>query len=131
MDFYGEDTAPAAIRELYGKLLNCWSAETCAERMRGDWSEKNPTLGQCSITSFLVQDLFGGKVMGIPLAGGGVHCFNELEGVRFDLTSAQFGGKQLDYDCAAPQTREEHFADPDKLRRYNALRKRFNELYDL
>ncbi len=128
MSFYGCDSAPEEVRELYNKLLRCWSRETCASRMRDDWSEQNPTLGQCSITSFLVQDLYGGVVLGIPLHGGGVHCLNEVEGVRFDLTSAQFGGKRLDYSKAVPQTREEHFSDPDKLRRYKLLKERFEQL---
>lgn len=124
MSFYGYESAPKEIRELYDKLLNCWSRETCAVGMRPDWSRENPTLGQCSITSFIVQDLFGGEVLGIPLPGGGTHCFNELNGVRFDLTSEQFKGKPLDYDNCAVQSRETHFADPSKLERYLLLRKK-------
>ena len=60
--FYGWETASPFVRKLYDDLLQCWCAETCAPRMRGDWSTENPTLGQCSITSFLVQD-----IMGIPM----------------------------------------------------------------
>lgn len=130
MSFYGCDSAPEEVRELYNKLLRCWSRETCASRMRDDWSERNPTLGQCSITSVLVQDLLGGEVLGVPLNGGGVHCFNELGGFRFDLTSEQFGGKALDYGSAIRLTREEIFADPEKLSRYKALKKRYNELFN-
>ena len=54
--FYGWETASPFVRKLYDDLLQCWCAETCAPRMIGDRSTENPTLGQCSITSFLVQD---------------------------------------------------------------------------
>ena len=131
MGFWGEENAPESVRELYSRLHNCWCAETCAARMRDSWSSGNATLGQCSITSFLVQDLMGGEVLGLPLEGGGTHCFNRVDGVEFDLTSEQFGGKTLDYSNCTVQTRERHFAeDPDKLRRYEVLKRRYHELYE-
>ena len=37
-----------------------WRIETCTPRLRGDWTDENKTLGQCSVTAFLVQDIFGG-----------------------------------------------------------------------
>ena len=52
-------------RELYDALSDIWCAETCAPRLRGNWSRENKTLGQCSITAFLAQDIYGGKVFGI------------------------------------------------------------------
>ena len=103
--FYGWETAtipPAqpddfpSIRspqELYDALRTVWCAETCAPRMRKDWSPENPTLGQCSITAFLVQDIFGGRVYGIPLGDGNYHLYNVAAGRCFDLTSEQFGEK--------------------------------------
>ena len=56
-------------RDLYDALSEIWCADTCAPRMRADWTEDNKTLGQCSITAFLAQDIFGGKVYGIERAG--------------------------------------------------------------
>ncbi len=47
---------------LYDVLSEIWCKETCAPRMRDEWTKDNMTLGQCSITAFLVQDIFGGKV---------------------------------------------------------------------
>ncbi|MBR4599053.1 MAG: hypothetical protein IKO39_03280 [Treponema sp.] len=62
---------------LYDILSQIWCANTCAPRMRENWTRENPTLGQCSITAFLVQDIFGGKVYGIPREGGkNFHCYN-------------------------------------------------------
>lgn len=125
MSFYGYETAPENIRALYRKLLKAWSVETCAPRYRPEWSAENPTLGQCSITSFLVQDLLGGDVYGILLPDGAYHCFNEVDGFRFDLTSEQFGDEQLDYGSCVKQSREEHFKNGDKYSRYLLLKANF------
>lgn len=122
--FYGEETAAPEIRALYDELWPLWRIDTCAPRLRPDWTPENRTLGQCSITAFLVQDLLGGKVYGIPLEDGGVHCFNEALGCVFDLTSAQFGDAALDYENRPEQSRERHFADPGKLARYELLKAR-------
>ena len=92
--------------------------------MRKDWSKDNPTLGQCSITAFLVQDIFGGEVYGIRLKEGGFHCFNKVGQCVFDLTSEQFGSLRLDYVHVTPQSREEHFAKEEKRRRYELLKER-------
>ena len=113
-------------RDLYRVLLRCWSAETCASRMRKNWNPENPTLGQCSITSFLVQDIFGGIVRGVPLENGFFHCYNVVDGCVFDLTSEQFQGQTLVYAATDPvQTREQHFAMPEKQDRYECLKAAF------
>lgn len=114
-------------RDLYNALWHVWKKETCAPRMQKDWSEENRTLGQCSITAFLVQDLFGGKVWGVPLAEGGYHCFNEVDGSVFDLTSEQFGEEKLDYSLLHEQTREEHFRKHEKYERYEKLKAALSE----
>ena len=122
--FYGEETAAPEILRLFEELWPLWKIDTCAPRLRPDWSEENRTLGQCSITAFLVQDLLGGKVRGVPLPDGSVHCFNEALGCVFDLTSAQFPGVTLDYQNRPEQSREEHFADDGKRQRYELLKSR-------
>ena len=79
-NFYGWEkaTVPAITDEyptiytpqdLYDTLLHIWSADTCAPRMRERWSKDNPTFGQCSITAFLAQDIFGVEVYGILRPG--------------------------------------------------------------
>ena len=114
--------------DTYDQLSQLWCAETCAPRMRERWSEENRTLGQCSITAFLVQDLFGGKVYGVPLGDGNYHCFNVVDGCTFDLTSEQFGNQKLDYEHVTEQSREVHFAKVEKHLRYKMLRERLMEL---
>ena len=111
-------------RDLYDALSEIWCAETCAPRMREDWSEDNKTLGQCSITAFLVQDIFGGKVYGIERSGGNYHCYNVIGDCSFDLTSEQFGDEVLDYTNNPEQFREVHFAKEEKRQRYELLKQK-------
>lgn len=108
-------------QDLFDALLNLWSADTCAPRMREKWNTDNPTLGQCSITAFLAQDIFGGEVYGILRPGGNYHCYNVIGDIVFDLTSEQFGEEKLCYEDNPEQFREVHFAKDEKRRRYEAL----------
>lgn len=114
-------------RDLYDALSNIWCAETCAPRMRSDWTKENKTLGQCSITAFLVQDIFGGKVYGIKRPGGNFHCYNVIGNAKFDLTSEQFGEEVLDYTNNPEQFREVHFAKEEKRLRYESLKQRLKD----
>ena len=131
--FYGWERAEVSARipdypgirtpkDLYNALWYVWKADTCAPRMRKDWSEDNRTLGQCSVTAFLAQDIFGGKVYGIPLPDGGFHCYNVVGDCVFDLTSEQFEGKELTYTGNPEQLRYEHFRKEEKRQRYEALK---------
>ena len=112
--------------DLYDALSSIWCADTCAPRMRSEWTEGNKTLGQCSITAFLAQDIFGGEVYGMPTDNGGVHCYNVVGGYTFDLTSEQFGeeASKLCYEGNERQDREMegHFGKEEKRRRYEYLK---------
>lgn len=120
-DLYGGIRTP---RDLYDALAEVWCAETCAPRMRSGWSRENRTLGQCSITAFLAQDIFGGKVYGIRRPDGNYHCYNVVGDCVFDLTSEQFGDETLDYRDNPEQFREAHFAKEEKRLRYEVLKER-------
>ena len=124
-NFYGwENAAVPAVTEEYGgiktpvdlydALSGIWCAETCAPRMRKEWTTENRTLGQCSITAFLAQDIFGGKVYGILRPDGNYHCYNVVGDCVFDLTSEQFGKEILVYENNPEQFREVHFAREEK-----------------
>jgi len=89
--------------------------------MQDKWSESNPTCGQCSITAFLAQDIFGGEVYGVPNGDGNYHCFNVVDDAVFDLTSEQFD-HPLEYTRDFPQSRETHFAKEEKKARYEMLK---------
>ena len=136
MAYYGSEKYGGAVLsegpfrtpdELYSALKPLWRAETCAPRMRNRWTPDNPTWGQCSITAFLTQDLFGGRVFGVPRPDGTVHCFNVVGDCVFDLTSEQFGGEVLDYTDCPEQRREVHFAKAEKKARYECLKAMLEE----
>ena len=134
--FYGWQTADITDekgltpRDYYDLLSKVWSADTCAPRMRRDWTPENKTYGQCSITSFLMQDIYGGKVLGVPLEDGNYHCFNVVGDCVFDLTSEQFGDTKLNYDNCPQQERSVHFAKEEKRLRYEKLKKELGELVE-
>ena len=71
-----------------------------------------------------MQDIYGGKVLGVPLPDGNYHCFNAVGDCVFDLTSEQFQGVTLDYTDCPEQSRETHFAKEEKRRRYELLKQR-------
>lgn len=131
--FYGWETADVkpvddkyatieSPRHLYDILSEIWCEYTCAPRLREKWSSENITLGQCSITAFLVQDIFGGTVFGVLRPAGNYHCYNKVGDVVFDLTSEQFGDEKLVYGDDPEQLREVHFSVQEKLERYNYLK---------
>lgn len=132
--FYGwesaniKDQRGLSPKDYYDLLTNAWCIDTCAPRLRKDWSEDNKTLGQCSVTAFLLQDIYGGNVYGIERSGGNFHCFNEVNGCVFDLTSEQFGKEVLDYNNCKEQLREVHFAKEEKKQRYELLKEKLNSL---
>ena len=127
--FYGWETADIrderglTPRDYYALLSSIWCAETCAPRMRKDWTRENKTLGQCSITAFLMQDIYGGRVLGVSLGDGNYHCFNAVGDCVFDLTSEQFG-HEIDYTGYKVVKRQDILTD-DTRKRYNVLK---NEL---
>lgn len=118
------------LRDMYDLLTEVWSKETCAPRMQDEWTPTNMTLGQCSITAFLVQDIFGGDVYGIEREGGNYHCYNIIDGKTFDLTSEQFGEEVLDYENNPIQLRESHFEKEEKHQRYLTLKEKLGKRLD-
>ena len=108
--------------DLYDALSDVWCIETCAPRLRAEWTPENKTLGQCSITAFLVQDIFGGEVYGVLRPAGNYHCYNVVGDRVFDLTSEQFGDEVLSYEDNPKQSREVHFAKEEKRLRYEQLK---------
>ena len=59
--FYGwekadiTDESGRTPRDYYDLLSKIWCAATCTPRLREKWTTENPTLGQCSVTAFLMR----------------------------------------------------------------------------
>ena len=84
---------------------------------------REPRRGQCSVTSLVVQDLFGGEIAKTKL-GGAWHFYNLINEERVDLTACQFDGP-ITYEDR-PSTRVEALSDTSPLQ-YEALRRRLAE----
>lgn len=50
------------INAIFKAVQSSWSKETCYPLQREEWSESNPSIGQCAVTSLVVQDYFGGEI---------------------------------------------------------------------
>src|ERR1035437_7117955 len=89
-DFLNEniDTTPTLL-ELEIALRKSWNSETCYPGSKNDWKNSLPELGQCAITSLIVNDYFGGDIV---FSKDYNHIWNILpNGETVDLTRKQFG----------------------------------------
>lgn len=125
--FFGADSVTRETLDLFDDLSHVWSADTCELSMRGSWSPENPSIGQDAVTAFLVRDLLGGSVYGIPMEDGKYHCYNELKGIAFDFTSMQFGKNKLCYENNLELSIHSHFSEDEQQKRYNLLKERLEK----
>ncbi|MEP7452614.1 hypothetical protein [Phyllobacterium sp. SB3] len=101
--------------ELYASLKTAWSKESATS-----WSAENPAKGQCSVTSLVTQDIFGGSILKTKTYGG-THFYNLIDGVRWDMTVSQFD-RPIPFEDN-PATRDEAMADTSESQ-YQALKRR-------
>ena len=101
-------------------LYSSWSKDTCSPSLKDEWHVKNPSLGQCAITSLIVNDIFGGKIMRC-MTSSGSHYYNMIENQIVDLTVEQFKGRIPDYEKGEERTREYLLSNEDTNRRYKKL----------
>jgi hypothetical protein len=77
------------VRHLRKAFGQGWSRNTSYPKTRTLWNTKNPSFGQCAVTSLVVNDLFGGKIVYNKEYH---HYWNILDdGSEIDLTREQFG----------------------------------------
>lgn len=115
---------PRGLDHLTEALRASWRRETSYDPT--GWSTANPSWGQCAVTSLVVQDLLGGRLVTAPILGH-EHFWNRLEGnLEVDLTREQFGQAVPDQ---SPQEADREFvlSFPDTLRRYELLRDEVHE----
>jgi hypothetical protein len=111
-DATAEDPLFATIEALAAALPSAWSIETSSL-----WSSQSPARGQCSVTSLVAQDLFGGEILK-TWTPDGWHFYNRIDGRRVDLTEAQFAEPPLFDDL--PASRDDALRDTS-AEQYTAL----------
>jgi len=110
------------LKEAFGKS---WSRETSYPRTKDQWSKANPSFGQCAVTSLIINDLYGGKIV---YNKDYHHYWNVLDnGAVIDLTKDQFG-KDIVIKSQGETTREyilnsESAARALTAQRYQTLKK--------
>jgi len=109
-----------SIEELKELLTLSWSYETCSPGLKKEWNKDNPSLGQCAITSLIVNDFFGGKIMRCMTTSGS-HYYNLIDNKIVDLTVEQFLGEIPQYECSEERTREYLLSNEDTKNRYEKL----------
>lgn len=114
------------IGQLKQLLIQSWNLQTCAPGLRDEWSEENPSLGQCAITALIVNDFFGGKIMRC-MASSGSHYYNLIYDEIVDLTVEQFLGEIPRYEKGEERTREYLLGNEDTKNRYLLLNKNFKK----
>ncbi len=115
------------IEKLKQLLTLSWKKDTCSPGLRDKWNEENPSLGQCAITSLIVNDLFGGKIMRC-MASSGSHYYNMIDDELVDLTVEQFLGEVPKYENGEERTREYLLGNEDTKNRYMLLNKNLQGL---
>lgn len=108
-----------SLQDLVVALREAWSSGTSTQ-----WTPENPAKGQCSVTSLVVQDLFGGEILKTQVPGG-THFYNSIGGARLDLTISQFD-HSVRFDDAL-SSRAEALADTS-LEQYSLLRRRLGSI---
>ena len=109
------------IENLKQSLKNIWSKETCSPSLKDNWNKNNSSLGQCAITSLLVNDLYGGKIMRC-MTNCGSHYYNLINDKIIDLTVEQFLGEIPKYELGEERTREYLLSNEDTKNRYLILK---------
>ena len=114
------------IGELKHILFNCYCQNTCSPGLKNEWSIDNPSLGQCAISTLIVNDYFGGKIMRC-MTSSGSHYYNLIDNEIVDLTVEQFLGKIPNYSLSEERTREYLLSNENTKRRYLVLKKSIEE----
>ncbi|MDD4878437.1 MAG: hypothetical protein PHO02_05380 [Candidatus Nanoarchaeia archaeon] len=125
------------ISQLEKALLDSWDADTSSDS--ASWTKENPAWGQCAVTSLIVNDYLGGKLVwaNAVLPGGKSisHYFNNIDGKEIDLTRRQFPDGTLipegiDKFKTFPSTRDYVLSFEATRTRYEKLKEKVkNALY--
>ncbi|TSC85352.1 MAG: dITP/XTP pyrophosphatase [Microgenomates group bacterium Gr01-1014_16] len=81
------------ISSIEEALESAWSRESTDPKEADNWSENNKAYGQCAVTSVLINDLFGGRMI---YDKANFHIWNELpDGTQHDFTRSQFTNEKV------------------------------------
>ena len=108
------------IEELEKIVRLSWDKDTCYSK--DDFDDNNPSLGQCAVTSLIVNDFLGGRIMRCMMKSGS-HYYNIVNNKIIDLTVEQFKGIIPNYELGEERTREYLLSNENTKARYLRLLK--------
>ena len=109
------------------ELSKAWCRETAHPSYQKNWTEKNPSCGQCCVTALVMQDLYGGDVYECQVRGKRHYVNITPEGYLHDFTAGQFGDGQLVYSNMKPRTKASLLKSKSVKERYELLKARIEE----
>lgn len=118
------DTFGERIDKLRRVIKGLWSKDTCYEPQQDDWSSDNPSLGQCYVTTLIINDYFGGELVKVKSSSGASHYWNRINGKDVDLTREQFPENELFTDLQVIQ--RENIVENE---RYEILKEKVSQEY--
>ena len=121
-----------SIQQLTQALHSSWGADTCFNSNK--WTEDNAARGQCTVSSLVVQDYFGGELLRYQVNEGDLnekHYCNILDdGTIIDTTGSQYKNpvnlrvKPVDLVGKFTSVRNRCLSDEDTRQRYELLKSR-------
>lgn len=108
-------------------LKVCWSKKTCYPGVLNQWSNVNKSLGQCAISSLIVNDYFKGEIYKTKINGLN-HYFNMINDIIIDFTKEQFNFK-IKYLNIIRVKREDILKNNNTLKRYYVLKNKVANYY--
>ena len=108
-------------------LREAWCKETAHSSYQKDWSEDNPSYGQCVVTALVMQEIIGGDIYECTV-NKKKHFYNvSPDGRTYDFTQEQFGGAFIIYANTKKRTRESLLKVANVRERYELLKSRMKE----
>ena len=115
------------INKINYALINSWSKETSYELVKDNWSLKNKSLGQCAITSLIIQDYLGGDIVFAETIFDNSsvinHYWNFIDNIDYDLTIQQFTSNYK-FINKKIVSRNTLLGNLDTLKRYQILKEK-------
>lgn len=108
-------------------LKHSWCRATAHPSYQKDWTEDNPSYGQCCVTALAMQDLYGGDIYECKVQGKRHYVNITPDGYLHDFTRGQFGEGQIIYSDMKPRTRKSLLKSKSVKERYELLKMRMEE----
>jgi len=122
------------LSKLEVALKNSWSKETTSDP--DNWSQNNPSWGQCAVTSLVINDYIGGEIVWtqakLPDGTEISHYLNKIGNKELDLTRNQFPegtitSEGIPKTKGFPTTRDYILSFDKTLKRYQILKSQVEE----